>query len=62
VIPVVTSMFNTVANKKVAVSGFAFKKDTDDTRKTPAIDVCKGLRGDQACLSIFDRRLLRIKY
>ncbi|KAL9225886.1 hypothetical protein vseg_001762 [Gypsophila vaccaria] len=51
---VVASMFNTVANKKIAVLGFAFKKDTGDTRETPAIDVCKGLLGDKALLSIYD--------
>ncbi|PPS15639.1 hypothetical protein GOBAR_AA04935 [Gossypium barbadense] len=51
---VVSSMFNTVSNKKIAILGFAFKKDTGDTRETPAIDVCKGLLGDKARLSIFD--------
>lgn len=51
---VVSSMFNTVSGKKVAVLGFAFKKDTGDTRETPAIDVCKGLVGDKALLSIYD--------
>ncbi|PNY08402.1 UDP-glucose 6-dehydrogenase-like protein [Trifolium pratense] len=51
---VVASMFNTVSNKKIAILGFAFKKDTGDTRETPAIDVCKGLLGDKARVSIFD--------
>ncbi|KAG6581672.1 UDP-glucose 6-dehydrogenase 1, partial [Cucurbita argyrosperma subsp. sororia] len=51
---VVASMFNTVSNKKIAILGFAFKKDTGDTRETPAIDVCKGLLGDKALLSIYD--------
>ncbi|XP_037424419.1 UDP-glucose 6-dehydrogenase 2-like [Triticum dicoccoides] len=51
---VVSSMFNTVAGKKVAVLGFAFKKDTGDTRETPAIDVCRGLLGDKAVVSIYD--------
>lgn len=51
---VVSSMFNTVSGKKIAVFGFAFKKDTGDTRETPAIDVCKGLLGDKARLSIYD--------
>lgn len=51
---VVASMFNTVSNKKIAILGFAFKKDTGDTRETPAIDVCNGLLGDQAKLSIYD--------
>ncbi|KAK7368342.1 hypothetical protein VNO80_10367 [Phaseolus coccineus] len=51
---VVSSMFNTISSKKIAVLGFAFKKDTGDTRETPAIDVCKGLLGDKAKLSIYD--------
>ncbi|KAM3250589.1 hypothetical protein P3S67_023005 [Capsicum chacoense] len=51
---VVASMFNTVSGKKVAILGFAFKKDTGDTQETPAIDVCKGLLGDKANLSIYD--------
>ncbi|XP_057542618.1 UDP-glucose 6-dehydrogenase 3-like [Amaranthus tricolor] len=51
---VVASMFNTVSNKKIAILGFAFKKDTGDTRETPAIDVCKGLMGDKAYLSVYD--------
>jgi len=51
---VVSSMFNTISSKKIAILGFAFKKDTGDTRETPAIDVCKGLLGDKAKLSIYD--------
>jgi UDPglucose 6-dehydrogenase len=51
---VVSSMFNTVAGKKLAVLGFAFKKDTGDTRETPAIDVCRGLLRDKAVISIYD--------
>ncbi|KAI3936008.1 hypothetical protein MKW92_008890 [Papaver armeniacum] len=51
---VVSSMFNTVSGKKILVLGFAFKKDTGDTRETPAINVCLGLLGDKAKLSIYD--------
>ncbi|CAN4099396.1 unnamed protein product [Withania somnifera] len=51
---VISSMFNTVSGKKIAILGFAFKKNTGDTRETPAIDVCKGLLGDNAHLSIYD--------
>jgi len=47
-------MFNTVSGKKIAILGFAFKKDTGDTRETPAIDVCKGLLGDKGQLTIYD--------
>jgi UDPglucose 6-dehydrogenase len=50
----VSSMFNTVSGKKIAILGFAFKKDTGDTRETPAIGVCQGLLGDKAILSIYD--------
>ncbi|CAL1395081.1 unnamed protein product [Linum trigynum] len=51
---IVSSMFNTVSGKKIAILGFAFKKDTGDTRETPAIDVCKGLIGDKAKIIIYD--------
>lgn len=51
---IVSSMFNTVSGKKIAVLGFAFKKDTGDTRETPAIDVCQGLLADKATIAIFD--------
>lgn len=47
-------MFNTVSTKKIAIFGFAFKKDTGDTRETPAIDVCKGLIRDNAKCAIYD--------
>ena len=50
----VSSMFKTVLGKKIAILGFAFKKDTGDTKETPAINVCKGLLGDNAILSIYD--------
>jgi hypothetical protein len=54
---VISSMFNTISGKKVAILGFAFKKDTGDTRETPAIDVCKGLLNDGAKLTIFDPKV-----
>lgn len=50
----ISSMFNTIARKKLAILGFAFKKDTGDTRETPAIDVCKGLMDDGANCCIYD--------
>lgn len=54
---VVGSMFNSVQNKKIAILGFAFKKDTGDTRETPAIDVCKGLIKDGAKLAVYDPKV-----
>jgi len=47
-------MFNTIRGKKIAVLGFAFKKDTGDTRETPAIDVCRGLIADGANCAVYD--------
>ena len=38
---IIDAMFNTISGKKISIMGFAFKKDTSDTRETPAIDVCK---------------------
>jgi len=51
---IISTMFNTVSNKKIAILGFAFKKDTGDTRETPAIDVCRGLLTDGAKLAVYD--------
>jgi len=51
---VVASMFGTVAGKKVAVLGFAFKKGVGDTRESPAVDVCRGLLADRAHVSVYD--------
>ena len=53
---VVSSMFNAVAGKKIAVLGFAFKKDTADVRESPAIDVCMGMLAEGAAVSVYDPR------
>jgi len=53
----VSSMFNTLVDKKIAVFGFSFKKDTGDTRATPAIDICHGLMNDGAQLAIYDPKV-----
>jgi UDPglucose 6-dehydrogenase len=53
----VQNLFNTLAEKKIAIFGFAFKKDTNDTRESPAISVCRDLLNEQAALSIFDPRV-----
>ncbi|CAL5077406.1 unnamed protein product [Urochloa decumbens] len=51
---VVASMFGTVAGKKVAVLGFAFKAGVADARESPAADVCRGLLADGAHVSVHD--------
>ena len=53
-----SSMFNTVADKKIAVFGFAFKADTGDTRESPAIAVCRRLLAEHARIRICDPKAL----
>lgn len=51
---IVSTLFNTVAGKRIAVLGFAFKKDTNDTRESAAIYVCRDLLEEKANLAIYD--------
>jgi UDPglucose 6-dehydrogenase len=54
---VIRALFNTVAGKSIAVWGFAFKKDTNDIRESPAISVCQQLLQERALLRIYDPRV-----
>jgi len=54
---IVKTMFDTVTNKKIAVLGFAFKKDTGDTRESSAIPVCNSLLEDGAIVHIYDPKV-----
>lgn len=56
---IVSRMFNTVTGKKIAIFGFAFKKDTGDTRETAAAYVMKNLLEERACLSVYDPQVKR---
>ncbi|MBN1761203.1 MAG: UDP-glucose 6-dehydrogenase [Chitinispirillaceae bacterium] len=47
-------MFNTIAGKKIALFGFAFKADTGDTRESPSIDVTRHLLEERAQVVISD--------
>ncbi|WPG99672.1 udp-glucose 6-dehydrogenase 3 [Acrodontium crateriforme] len=48
------SMYNTLARKKIAVLGFAYKKNTGDTRESAAISVIGQLITERANVAIFD--------
>jgi UDPglucose 6-dehydrogenase len=50
----VTSMFNTVAGKRIALFGAAFKANTNDTRESPALEVCRALIAERADIVITD--------
>lgn len=53
----VKTLFNTVAGKKIAILGFAFKKDTNDTRESSSIYICRDLLEEQAELHIYDPKV-----
>jgi UDPglucose 6-dehydrogenase len=54
---IVRSLFNTVADKRIAVLGFAFKKDTNDTRESAAINVVRDLLAEHANVVVYDPKV-----
>ncbi len=52
------TMFNTLADKTIAVFGFAFKAQTSDTRDSPAITVCRELLEEKARVVVTDPQAL----
>ncbi|QNI57197.1 UDP-glucose 6-dehydrogenase [Synechococcus sp. BIOS-U3-1] len=54
---VVQKLFGTVTGKHVAILGFAFKADTNDTREAPAIRIAKDLLEEGAQLAIHDPKV-----
>ena len=59
---IVKAMFNTVTDKKIAIFGFAFKKDTGDTRETASAFVIKDLLDERAKLSVYDPQVIFILF
>ena len=58
VLKMLKSMFNTIAGKRIALFGFAFKANTGDTRESPAIYVTKKLSNEMAIVAISDPQAL----
>ncbi len=54
---IVQKLFGTIHGKKLAIFGFAFKANTNDTRESPAINICKRLLEEGSCLSIYDPKV-----
>jgi UDPglucose 6-dehydrogenase len=54
---IVKELFNSVADKKIAILGFAFKKDTNDTRESPAISICRALLAEHAQVRVYDPKV-----
>lgn len=54
---IVSTLYNTVSDKKIAFLGWAFKKDTNDTRESAAIYVANELIFEQAKVAVFDPKV-----
>ncbi len=54
---VVKKLFNTLANKKIAILGFSFKANTNDIRESPSIDLTKNLLLEKALICIHDPKV-----
>ena len=54
---IISSLFNTVSDKKITFLGWAFKKDTNDTRESAAIYVADYLIEDGAQIHVYDPKV-----
>jgi len=55
----VKTLYNTVSGKKIAFLGWAFKKDTNDTRESAAIYVADYLLGERAEVVVYDPKVTK---
>jgi UDPglucose 6-dehydrogenase len=56
---IVKTLYNTISGKKIAFLGWAFKKDTNDTRESAAIYVADELLNEQANISVYDPKVTK---
>jgi len=54
---IVQTLYNTVSGKKIVFYGWAFKKDTNDTRESAAIYVADALLNEQAEITVYDPKV-----
>tara|TARA_B100001989_G_scaffold239447_1_gene203663 strand:- start:180 stop:1595 length:1416 start_codon:yes stop_codon:yes gene_type:complete len=54
---IVQKLFGTLSNKCIGILGFAFKANTNDTRESPAINICRDLIEEGAKLKIYDPKV-----
>ena len=57
----ISTLYNTVSGKKIAMLGWAFKKDTNDTRESAAIYVADHLLNEHANIAVYDPKVSRKK-
>ncbi len=58
---IVKKLFGTVTGKKIVILGFAFKANTNDTRESAAIQICKSLIDEGAEITIHDPKVNEIQ-
>ena len=58
---IVKTLYNTISDKKIAFFGWAFKKDTNDTRESAAIYVANDLLNEHADIAVYDPKVARKK-
>ncbi|HSN49074.1 MAG TPA: nucleotide sugar dehydrogenase [Flavobacterium sp.] len=58
---IISSLFNTVSGKKITFLGWAFKKDTNDTRESAAIYVAEHLIEDGTEIHVYDPKVSEAK-
>ena len=58
---IISTLYNTVSGKKIAFLGWAFKKDTNDTRESAAIYVADDLLNEQAEIVVLIQKLNKSK-
>jgi UDPglucose 6-dehydrogenase len=58
---IITTLYNTISGKKIAFLGWAFKKDTNDTRESAAIYVADYLLKEEANIAVFDPKVAENK-
>lgn len=56
---IIRTLYNTVSGKKIAFFGWAFKKDTNDTRESAAIYIADALIEERAHIMVFDPKVTR---
>ena len=56
---IIDTLFNTVSGKKIAMLGWAFKKDTNDTRESAAVYVANELLNDRAEIHVYDPKVTK---
>lgn len=54
---ILSTLYNTVSGKKIALLGWAFKKDTNDTRESAAIYVADELLDERANIAVYDPKV-----